>query len=188
MIAWLSFALLAAVLIPAAIIDWRTEKVPNHLTFPAIAAGLLFWAIVGLSTDGLGGAGGNLLAALLGFACGFVPFAILWLGGGIGGGDVKLMGAVGAISASWQVVLSTAVYGLILAAVWAVALMIRHGMVRRTLGRIWSAALHTGGGVKAEPVSDSPTVPFAAALAVGGIVAGFEQLLGWQSPWAWLSP
>ena len=188
MIEYSCFFLLAAVLVVAAVTDWRTEKVPNRLSYPAIAAGFLFWMIAGLTSDGVGGAGSGLLMALIGFLSGFVPFVILWLGGGIGGGDAKLMGAVGAISASWQVVLSTAVYGLIVAAVIAIVVMIRKGLVKQTLSRIVGALLLRAGRVKADFSTDSPRIPFAAAVAVGGLVAGAEQILGWQSPWAWLGP
>lgn len=72
----------------AAISDWRTQKLPNWLTLPAFIAALLFHLVTG----GLGG----LQFSLLGFASGFGFLLILWLVGGGGGGDVKLMGALGA--------------------------------------------------------------------------------------------
>ena len=67
----------------AAIGDVRWHKIPNKLTMPLFLAGLLFqlifFQLAGLREVGLG-----LLA-------GFLPLFVLWLTGGAGGGDAKLM-------------------------------------------------------------------------------------------------
>ena len=71
----------------AAITDLRTRKIPNKLTAPMCVAGLIyqltFYRLEGLWT------------ALAGFALGFSIFFVLWMIGTAGGGDVKLMGALG---------------------------------------------------------------------------------------------
>ncbi len=80
----------------AAALDWRAKKIPNQLTVPVLAAGLLFHLIRGGVGTGIAGAGQGLLFSLGGFAAGFGMLFVLWLIGGGGGGDVKLMGALGA--------------------------------------------------------------------------------------------
>lgn len=72
----------------AAICDLRTKKLPNGLTVPAFAAALMFHTALG-GWSGLAG-------SLAGFATGFGILLVLWLIGGGGAGDVKLMGALGA--------------------------------------------------------------------------------------------
>lgn len=72
----------------AAVSDLRTRRLPNWLTVPAFAAGV----VAHTAMNGLPGLG----FALLGFATGFGILLVLWLTGGGGGGDVKLMGALGA--------------------------------------------------------------------------------------------
>lgn len=72
----------------ASVSDLRTRKLPNWLTVPAFVAGLAFHGVTG-GWSGLG-------QALAGFAVGFGILFVLWLIGGGGGGDVKLMGALGA--------------------------------------------------------------------------------------------
>jgi prepilin peptidase CpaA len=72
----------------AAVTDQRSRKVPNWLTVPAFVAALVVHAAAG----GLTGLG----FSLLGFSTGFGLLFLLWLLGGSGGGDVKLMGALGA--------------------------------------------------------------------------------------------
>jgi prepilin peptidase CpaA len=79
-----------------AICDVRTRKLPNWLTVSAFFAGMVFQAVVGFLADGWSGLGHQLLFALVGFATGFGILFVMWLIGGSGAGDVKMMGAVGA--------------------------------------------------------------------------------------------
>ena len=80
--------IVAAFVATAAISDLRTRRLPNWLTVPAFAAAVLAHTLV----NGFAGLG----FALLGFVTGFGILLILWLVGGGGGGDVKMMGALGA--------------------------------------------------------------------------------------------
>ncbi len=70
----------------AAVWDLRTRRIPNKLTVPAFVAGLAYQAVF-RGWAGLADAG-------LAFALGFGTLFVLWLIGGGGGGDVKLMGAL----------------------------------------------------------------------------------------------
>ena len=76
------------VAVMASVSDVRTARIPNVLTFGAAAAALVYLSgIHGWS--GLAGAGeGWIVGVLL-----FLPFFAL---GGLGAGDVKLLGAIGA--------------------------------------------------------------------------------------------
>ncbi|MBS0210487.1 MAG: prepilin peptidase [Planctomycetes bacterium] len=80
----------------AAVTDFRTKRLPNWLTVPCFATGLVFHTALGAYHGGLGGAWQALLWSLGGFAVGFGILLGLWLIGGGGAGDVKLMGALGA--------------------------------------------------------------------------------------------
>ena len=166
----------------------RTGRVPNRLTYAAIVGGIVYWAAVGWLWGGASGMWDGGTTATLAMLAGLIPFALLVLTAGLGGGDMKLMAAVGACSTMWQVVLATTVYALIVAVVMAVVVMVRRGVVKQTLSRIVGAALLSRSGVKAELPSDGPKVPFAAAVAVGFAVAGAEQMLGVVTPWASWGP
>lgn len=80
----------------AAVSDLRSRKIPNKMTLPMFLAGLVYqiafggWS--GLAEGHYAAAG--LKSALLAFALGFGTLFILWMVGGGGGGDVKLMGAL----------------------------------------------------------------------------------------------
>lgn len=73
----------------AGFIDVKTRKIPNWLNFTAAAAGLA----VNLYIYGWPGA----LLSIKGVLVGLCVFLLPFLFGGMGGGDVKLMGAIGAI-------------------------------------------------------------------------------------------
>ena len=80
-------AVLMIILGVACVSDIHTRRIPNWLTFPGTVAGLGLncWA---------GGYEG-LLAGLLGLTAGFFLLFFLYLLGGMGGGDVKLLALVG---------------------------------------------------------------------------------------------
>lgn len=69
-------------------IDLRTFKIPNIVTIPAAAGALAYYG----GQFGFSG----LLFSLAGLGTGLVLLLIPYLMNGIGGGDVKLMGVVGA--------------------------------------------------------------------------------------------
>jgi len=181
----IAYGLLVVVLGIAAYTDWKKEKVYNWLTYPAILAGFVYWAIWGwIDPETFGGALIGLKNAGIGFAAGFFPFALIFTMGGLGGGDVKIMGAVGALSASWEVVLGTAVYGLAVGFVMALYLMVRHRLVKQTAGRLATAALVLFSKSKPAMPEDSPKIPLGVAFKVGFIFAGLEKMLSVQFPWS----
>jgi prepilin peptidase CpaA len=93
---WLLIVCVCLFTAVAAVWDWRTNRLPNWLTVSAFFIALVFHLTVGGIQGGWTGAGSSLLTALAGCATGFGILFVLWLIGGGGGGDVKLMGALGA--------------------------------------------------------------------------------------------
>lgn len=69
-------------------IDVRTRRIPNWLTVTS--------ALLGMTYHVVNGGVAGMAVSLGGFATGFGILLLLWLSGAGGGGDVKLMGAVGA--------------------------------------------------------------------------------------------
>jgi prepilin peptidase CpaA len=178
------YGLLMCVLLTAAVWDWRTHRVPNWLTYGAMAAGIALGTALGpwdfrsgaSPHDRLGCAG----MSLLGLAVGLLPMWVIFYLGGLGGGDVKLMGAVGAILARPEAVIYTIAYSFLAAVVLALGIMIRRRIVLRTLRRAVAAVL---GAMVGSPgphhalSGDSPRVPFAAAILVGGLISGWQFIL-----------
>ena len=97
----------------------------------------------------------------------------------MGGGDAKLMGAIGALG-GWQFALASLFYGLIVAGLMALIVMLRHRVLRRTLGRVWRfLVLVTMRAKPCDPSgSDSPTIAVGVALAIGAAIGAVDVLFG----------
>ena len=128
------FLAAAAVAGVGAFTDARTGHIPNWLTFGAFGAGILAHLIAGFMFGGLRGAlwGGGLSigGAML---CSLVPAFMYWKGA-IGGGDVKLFAAIGALC-QLMVGLEMETYAFIAAALIAPAQLAYKGTLFKTLGR-----------------------------------------------------
>ena len=107
--------LLTSILIVAAIIDIRIQKIPNFITFPTMVLGLIYCSI----TTGLNG----LLFSIQGLALGIAIFIIPYLMGGMGAGDAKLMGAIGAIIGPKGVLLAS-LFTAIVGGIYALMILI----------------------------------------------------------------
>jgi prepilin peptidase CpaA len=167
---------LVAVVLVAAIMDLRSRRVPNALTVPAFAIALSIRAPMGFSPvlDGL-------LAAGIALALALPVFAL----GGLGGGDVKLLTAVGAflgVERLWGALFVAVLVGGVL----AIISVLRRGKAAETLANLYiliKGLVRKGSytGWKGEE-GDAPltirsagvvTRPFAVAIAAGAIYAVF---------------
>jgi len=90
--------LLAVVLISVAYTDVRSSRIPNILTFTAMGMGSITHACLTGSQ--------GLLFSLEGLGVGLGIFLLLYASGGVGAGDVKLMGAVGSIVGPYGALIS----------------------------------------------------------------------------------
>lgn len=82
------FMIFLSLLLALAVIDLQTQLLPNRLTIPGMCIGLVSrWGITGSPVDGL-------LGAITGLA--IIVFISIISRGGIGLGDAKLMGMIGA--------------------------------------------------------------------------------------------
>ena len=158
--------LAAAIALTAGITDLRFRKIPNWLTYPAIPiAILLHWIIAG---------GHAALLALGGAAVGagiLLPFVLL---GGLGGGDWKLIGALGAFLEPRRLA-PVLILTLMISGLMALALALwkkRTGQTSRNLGRISTAVLKVqqpGADLRVDN-SQAEKVPFGIAAAVATLL------------------
>jgi prepilin peptidase CpaA len=147
--------------------DVTSRRVPNVLTGPAVVAGLL------AHTALAGGHGAG--AALLGFAAGLAAFFPFFALGGMGGGDVKLMAALGTWI-GWSPVLWTALYGSVAGGVMAIGLGLARGYLRQALSNVGGLFLIWWvQGVRPVPAltlehGKGPRLPYAIPIFVGLVV------------------
>ena len=115
------YLLLLSVLMVAVITDLRSRRIPNWLTFPAMIAGVGYNVI----TAGFAG----LVFGFGGLILGMGLLIILYVLGGMGAGDVKLMGAVGSIIGPQMVIWAT-VYTALAGGIYAVGLLLFHPQLK----------------------------------------------------------
>jgi prepilin peptidase CpaA len=85
------------VVVVAVLSDVTTRRIPNLVTLGGLAVGLATHGATGFVEGGFFGGLRGIGFALLGaVACGLVPF-FAWKKGEMGGGDVKLLAAIGAL-------------------------------------------------------------------------------------------
>jgi len=183
----LAYFIMTGVCIAGGVIDARTQKVPNKLTYPAVLTGLFYWPIAALIDPSLGGLGPVLLALGISLVTCAIAFGVIHGLGGFGMGDVKLMLAVAALSAHWRVVFSTTVYALAAGFMIAVWFMVRRKVIKQTLMRILMAVVMPKLAKDQLNQPDSIRIPFAVCIAFGAAISGAENMLDFSLPWSWAS-
>ncbi|MFM7127729.1 MAG: prepilin peptidase [bacterium] len=87
--AMIQISMVFVIAFAVAFTDYRSFKIPNRLTFTAMA--------IGLAWHTFSPYGHGLTTAMGGIGIGFLSLMPFFLVGGMGGGDVKLMMAIGAV-------------------------------------------------------------------------------------------
>ena len=153
-----AFCYLAALGVPLALIDVREHRLPDALTLPSYPASLL---LLGVAAPFVPGGTGRFGHALIGMAAAVALFFLLLLAvpSGLGMGDVKLAGPLGAYL-GW---LGAAAFMTGLLAAWLLAALTAIGLL---LAR------------RATRKSEIPFGPFLIAATLGVVLAsGFVPAL-----------
>ena len=129
---------LGLVLVSAMITDVRFQKIPNYLTYPTILLAFLYHSIT------MGHTG--LFFSIKGLGLGMGALMVFYFLGAMGAGDVKLMGAVGAVlgpSATLYALLCSALVGGIYALI-VLALNTDYQSLMRRLALMGKTLVSTG--------------------------------------------
>jgi prepilin peptidase CpaA len=147
--------------------DLRTRRIPNSLTFGAAALALVYHLVTSGVTGGLWSLGGWLAAVFI-----FLPF--FWLGG-MGGGDVKLLAAIGAWLLPWPV-LMVALWATLAGGVIALLMALATGYLFsaflniEALLRHWWHAGFTPHPLLTLETPGIPRLPYALPICIGVMV------------------
>ena len=159
--------IVASIAAVGCVIDLKERRIPNWLTFSAAVSGLAYHLVV----NGLTGLGLSVAGSVVGVAIFFVPFLLR----GLGGGDIKLLGALGAWLGPLDIVwlaLFTGVAGAVLALVVSFAT----GYLRQAWQNIWLLMMHLRvEGLKPLPeltIHDGtgPKLAYGVAIFAGAMV------------------
>ncbi|MDI6709584.1 MAG: prepilin peptidase [Bacillota bacterium] len=141
-----------------AVTDVRGGRIHNWATAPAAAAGLA----LGLALDGPGGLWLGLQGLLLGLGLLLIPY----LGGHVGAGDVKLLGAIGALKGP-AFVLYAGLWGAVAGGVLALAILAWRGSLAVSLRHVGLCLMYRNTG--AVNLSGAG-MPYALPIAAGVLV------------------
>ena len=156
---------LILILVISAYTDLSQRKIFNIVTFSAIVMGL----VLNLLFFGWSG----FLNSLLAFGVGFLVFLIIYVLGGLGGGDVKLIGAIGAIK-GFPFILDAMFLSIFTGGIFALLVMVWNGVLRRSLKNIFRLIVtFLFPGFKAETLKkeNSQKIPYGFCIALGTITA-----------------
>jgi prepilin peptidase CpaA len=144
----------------AAVVDLRTRRVPNVLTFSL--------AVLGVAAAATGNVDMNIRSALLGLVVGLTLMLPGHLFGGTGAGDVKLMAALGAWLGPSQVVRAF-VYSILVGGALAMAVAVQRRRVGATVRA--AASLVTAPSLGREAAGPDSHFCYAPAIAAGSVLA-----------------
>ena len=148
-LSWTLLAMLAALLVAAAVVDLKKREIPHSVVIAVALLAIPFWVASGLSfwPDALLQIGVAFLV--------FAVFALMFAFGWIGGGDVKLLGAL-ALWLPWQAV------------VMMLVITSFAGLAVTLATIVWSRARRPGA---------TPEIPYGVAIAFAGLWLISERFL-----------
>jgi len=112
----------------AAIMDVRSQRIPNYLTLSGCGIGFMYHVLA----SGKSG----LMFSFAGLVLGMCLLLLFYLLGGMGAGDVKLMGAIGALL-GWEGVLRAFLFSALIGGLYSIATMAKAHVLREFLKNIW---------------------------------------------------
>lgn len=151
---------LLVVAVACAVTDLWKGKIYNAITYPAMAIGV----VLSVWQHGVSG----IWIALGGFAVGFLPALILFQLGGMGGGDVKLLGAIGAIAGAIAAT-ETLILAFLVGGLLSIGKLVWHGQLFSSLWRtvrVIVGTLWPGLAPAKEPNEERRTIRFGFAICV----------------------
>ena len=164
-------ALMIALVLASAVTDIRKRLIYDALTFPAMLAGIYISAMSGPE---------DAVWSLAGLGAGLLVLYPFYRIGGMGFGDLKLMGAVGALG-GLPFLVSAAVDTALAGGVMALILMARQGRTSEIIGRspsVIRALFSRRGAVRFPANSSKDTIPYGVAICFGTVFA-------WLMHWPW---
>ncbi|WP_051682996.1 A24 family peptidase [Salinicoccus luteus] len=131
---------LIIVLAVCVVTDIRERKIYNKVIFPALLAAFGLNIIFG----GFSGFGDALIGFVVGFALLLIPYIL----GGMGAGDVKLLGLVGAFKGS-SFVLESFIYMAVVGGMLAIFVIVTRGGLKKSfgIGMPYGVAIASGSGL-----------------------------------------
>lgn len=155
----------------ASYFDYTRRIIPNFITFPVILWGLLSYGVFS-GFDGL-------MFSLKGFGFGFVVLLIPYILKGIGGGDVKLMAAIGALK-GYSFTLNSMLLGALIGGAMALGSILLSKNIMRNLNYSGVKLLFIPNYIIGNTISNisefkssgrkKAAIPYGVAISMGAVI------------------
>lgn len=162
----------------ATVTDIWKGKIYNWLTLPAMFLGL---ALPLVNSFDWAGSGTALVGLLIGGGISCIPFAFNLLGGG----DVKLLAAIGALTSPFFIC-ETLIASLLAGGVVSLLVMLYRSRILPTLQWFWSCIrlfftyiIFRGSKLVLPKCPEAGTIPYAPCILIGVVVAHCFDVIGW---------
>jgi len=161
-------AILIIVLVVSLFTDLKERKILNAVTVPAAIVGLCY----NCATGGLAGVKFALSGLLVGMGILLIPFLM----GGIGAGDVKLLGVVGAVKGPAFVV-NAGICSAVAGGILVLVLLVCRGSLLEVLRNTAYGLATLGGSFLTNGSMTGGSFPYGVAIFVGTM---FTLVTGWS--------
>jgi prepilin peptidase CpaA len=166
-----ALVVLEALVVAAAVIDWRTSRLPNWLTFGGLGCGLVLSLLPATVSP---------LHAALGAASALAVMLPLWLLRATGAGDVKLLAAVGAF-AGVPGIFFVLLFTMLAGGAFALGLAIVRGNAMRTSANAFGLLEQTAWAAMNGHRPDTAAVASVGKLPYGVCICiGTSAWIAWQ--------
>lgn len=174
--------ILIILIITSIYFDITQKRIPNFITFPVILWGLLSYSIF----EGFQGFKFSFLGFILGLFIFLIPFIL----GGMGGGDVKMMAAIGALM-GWRFVLYTGIYTGLTGGIIVIIYLIYKGKLLITLKKALGILIRpilfflnitfestvlkkiNNYFLNLETIKEKHYIPYGVAIGLGAVIVYF---------------
>ncbi len=162
---------LFALLVIAVYTELAEKKIYNWVTIPAFCIGVILHGFL----EGWPG----LLFSLIGCAVGAGIFFVAYLLGGMGGGDVKLIGAIGAL-AGYIFVMRAIFYSALIGAVMAIVVMAKRGSLKagfRRIAQLFAVFFSPSTRKAVLSAAEPQEIPYGLAIVLGTFLVLLKKYL-----------
>lgn len=144
--------------------DLKYRIIPNKLTIPLLVSGVVYHGIIA----GWSGVTNSITGITLGMLLLVIPALM----GGMGGGDLKLLMAIGAWGGPLFVI-RVFIIACLTGALWAVFLLIKQGLLIKTLITILRSVwmfIFSMGKIRLPITHTGQSLPYAICLSLGTLL------------------
>ena len=156
---------LTVVLLTAVTTDLRSRRIPNWLVYPSMVVGIVYNTWVG----GING----LFFSLQGLGLAVLLLVFFYIAGGMGAGDVKLMGAVGSFLGPLDL-FRAFLYVALVGGIYALIIIIRvdgfKGAIKRSglmIVNLYSKITYKPVCISCTEREETPALYYGVAIALG---------------------